>query len=347
MKVALPLIFSLMASPVMADGYIPEALNPYTPPAPIQHIPVSPPSVPQYHVPNPGSNQTVAVTVVYDSRAVIRADHDYIGLNVMPLIAQQLQQQGLSNDVYNYRIKSVLVNAKSQNGHGQARLCGFGQPVNVRSACEMIDQFQLDGDPISFENPHAWAAYPLFVGVQQQFLNFPIDVQFIGRVRLNSVTFILEDINFVSQPHYPHPAPPAYPHSPNFLQGKYIVMNTGVVTIGQKGKLGKTFTGRESTITFENINYVFEDFRFLNLKALGTDTVIKQISVSCLDHRGYDVSYGTRNGRGQLHENLYIQRNQTLTLPVDRDCRYIQSIDVTGYTPRGVGRSARIEMFLE
>ena len=304
--------------------------------------------------PSPAGQQLVPITINYNPNSVIRSERNFIRIDLMSRVVDQLRQSGVSANPYDYKIRSLIVHTKSYAGQGQIRLCAYQQPLNARSECYRISQSTVAGDPASFDNSRFWATYPLVIEASRQALEFPVDIEFLGRIRLHSITLILEPIRYSGHP-TPHPLPipvppivhpPHNPNVPNFLLGVNIFENYGPALIGQRAILEKSLSGRLTDLTFQNTNYVFKNFHWINLTSIQNDSIIEQITVRCLDLRGYDVSFRAQNSRGQLIQNILVQSAQTLTFPVGRECVYIQNISVKGYSPNAVGSRARIEMVL-
>lgn len=315
-------------------------------------IPISAEISPDFNFQIIQANYTplVPITINYNANAVIRSEANYIGFDLMTKVSLQLERSGYASNPYDYRIRSVIISAKSFDSNGAVRLCSYPQSLASNARCRIVNQTNLIGEPIDFNNQTLWNSYGLLVENSSHAIDFPIDIQFKGRIRLNSVTVILEPI-FPVQQLYPAPLQPndflLNPLFPDFLFGVNIYENLGAsVLIGKQARLEKSLLRQSSRVTFANINFVFQNFSWVNVTSLQNASIVESIVVNCLDARGVDVSFKARNLRGDLIKNLYINPGTTITFPVAYDCKYIQSIMLSGYSPEAVGHRARIEIIL-
>jgi hypothetical protein len=309
---------------------------------------------PELGIPTLGSSSNLlSIVLDYDEYSIINAEKAWLQIDLMSSLQDKLYQLGYNSDLRNYGIRSLIVQAKSFAGKGQVRLCEQNSAQPKYDSCLPISQSTLEGYPEIFDNNNVWKSYPLLIAnSSNQIKNFnrPIDIELTGRVRLDSITIVLEPLRSLggnSSELFPPIQPPIDYGVPSFLQGKNIFFNSGSpVQMGDKLKLEKRILGSDDKITFGNTNYVFADFKWVNMTTLENDSVISQINVNCVDERGYDQSFTARNTRGAIIKDIRFKKGKTLAFEIDRSCKYINSVTLIGYSPNLSGSRARITVDL-
>lgn len=328
---------SLLSTMALADGMVLEPIIPSLPTTPVVSGPVD-------LTPSHSTNQ-IQILIQLDPNAVIRADRGFLKLNLMSMLHQELRRNGLNDRVENYLIQTMSLTAKSRTGEGIARLCNYYLPLTPHSQCEIINQYILSGTGYQFDDPRSWNTYPLYMS--QAPLKMPVDIEVSGYVKISQIALTLEPINSgIVQPVPPIGGPfpgEVYPQIPPFLLSRNIVFNSGrYVQIGEKARLEKSVSSRNTHLTIATQNYVFAQFNWIEVTSLENVSVIDRISVNCLDDRGNNASFRATDSRGNLVENLLIRPNETLVLPVARGCTFIEMVKISGYSPNESGSRARI-----
>lgn len=292
----------------------------------------------------------ITLNIPFDTNYTINRT---IRLNLVALIRKELRQQGLSDQIEMYNLSSLFI---TLSGQGQVIFCTLDAPVHERSECRnLISQQNVNYNP----NRFGWNTYTLYSSDNNQRLEFPVDIVFAGIMRLHSVSVTIYPKNGIiggeipQQPVPPMmPVPPINPLPPQSVAphfpGKYVTYNYygEKVIIGSEGRLEKSLKGRNTHLTFQNANYVFANFNWINITALNNAATIDRISVNCFDIRYNDVSFRATDSRNIIIENILLRPNETLTLPVARDCAYIGAVKISGFSTNASGSRARIGVHL-
>lgn len=289
----------------------------------------------------------IPITFILNENEVISTRGNWYRIGLMRGLRDGLRNAGLNPVLRgNYQVTNITIMTKSEQGHGQMRLCIIDRPDSSNSACRLISQYQLSNFPHEFNNPNSWLTIPLFSSLAGPISEYPLEIEILGNIKIKNITVIVEPVVSAQ----PIPVPPVVVdpiyNPPHFLTGKTIMYNSGNIQIGEDKDLGR----RNTELTMHNRNTIFADYRWVDIKALRNDAVINRVILNCLDSRGYRFSHELRNGRFDGHrkssEGYFVRENTAISAEIPRECKYVESVQVFGLSPNGLERKSDIRVML-
>ncbi len=291
----------------------------------------------------------IPVTIFFDEQSVISTQRDWLRLGLIQKVRNGLRDAGLNPVLRgNYLVRSVIVMAKSARGQGQIRLCYIECPDLDSSPCSEISNYRLSNYPEDFNNSYFWLTLPLFAGARTEaLLDYPIEVEIMGHVKLKNITVILEPI--YGNGGGPNPNPPVIidpiHNPPPFLVGKTVIYNSGRIQIGEDKNLGRS--KRITELTVGNRNTIFADYNWIDILSLKNNSIVERIVLNCRDYQGYQFTEEIRDNQGHVLNGLYVHQNTSLAFPLPRECKYVDTVQIFGSSPERLDSSAviRVELY--
>jgi hypothetical protein len=274
------------------------------------------------------------VPLNYQADYVVDTDGTWERINFLDSLEDELRQQWDSS-LDQFTISEIYVTGKSADGKGQVRLCSYTRNRN----CYEISSVNLNNGKSAFRNPEKWLNLSLYSSSSKKKLAFPLDVEIKGKIKISQISVILKSIR--------PSRPPVIERPPHFLDGKSLLYNRGEVQIGEIKKLQKSPSGQSLTqLTMGNQNYLFVNYRWVEVKSYSNSAVISRIVANCLDHDGNRFVVTPRLGNGRQFRDHFLNLGDTFAFELDDECEYIETVMVEGYTPNTIGSRAEIEVNL-